>query len=170
MGGGLHREVSEVQLTGGDAEHTLDSSVPGSQEHATRVIFRHVGIAEAALETLMTLPREMLKRLRIEAPSHGGGDEGFFDVIKSGVQKTGPAVLDIAKTAVQTVILVIVDEFSEKIKCAVGAESSATPYDYGDNHSKMGRFNAVAPKQAFGKTTDHSHKAVEVSENSPLDL
>ncbi|KAI8209851.1 hypothetical protein K4K54_001438 [Colletotrichum sp. SAR 10_86] len=112
----------------------------------------------------------MLNRLRIKASSHGGGEEGFYDVIKSGVQKTGPAVLYIAKKAVHTVILVIVVELSERFKGAVGAESSTTPYNLGDNHNKMGRFNAVPPKQAIGKTSDHGHKAAEVSENSPLDL
>ncbi|KAJ3956860.1 hypothetical protein N0V92_006574 [Colletotrichum tropicale] len=110
-----------------DTEYTLESPVPGSQEHATRVVIRRVDIAEAALETLMTLPREMLNRLRIKASSHGGGEEGFCDVINSGVQKTGPAVLYIAKKAVHTVILVIVVELSERFKGAVGAESSATP-------------------------------------------
>ncbi|KAK1842085.1 ATP synthase f1 [Colletotrichum chrysophilum] len=108
--------------------------------------------------------------LQAMASSHGGGEEGFYDVIKSGVQKTGPAVLYIAKKAVHAVILVIVVELSERFKGAVGAESSATPYNLGDNHNKMGRFNAVPPKQAIGKTSDHGHKAVEVSENSPLDL
>ncbi|KAJ0300114.1 hypothetical protein Brms1b_012917 [Colletotrichum noveboracense] len=98
----------------------------------------------------------MLNRLRIKASSHGGGEEGFYDVIKSGVQKTGPAVLYIAKKEVHTVILVIVVELSERFK--------------GNNHNKMGRFNAVPPKQAIGKTSDHGHKAAEVSENSPLDL
>ncbi|KAI8227797.1 hypothetical protein K4K53_005873 [Colletotrichum sp. SAR 10_77] len=103
----------------------------------------------------------MLNRLRIKASSHGGGEEGFYDVIKSGVQKTGPAVLYIAKKAVHTVILVIVVELSERFKGAVGAESSTTPYNLGDNHNKMGRFNAVPPKQAIGKTSDHGHKAAE---------
>ncbi|KAF4835422.1 hypothetical protein CGCSCA4_v012601 [Colletotrichum siamense] len=94
-GGGLHRVVvftGWYRNTGGDTKYTLDPPVPGSQEHATRVVIRRVAIAEAALETLMTLPREMLNRLRIKASSHGGGEEGFYDVIKSGVQKTGPAV------------------------------------------------------------------------------
>lgn len=113
--------------TGGDTEYTLDPPVPGSQEHATRVVTRRVAIAEAALETLMTLPREMLNRLRIKAFSHGGGEEGFFDVIKSGVQKAGPAVLYIAEKAVHTLTLAIVVEISERFKGAFGAESSATP-------------------------------------------
>ncbi|KAI8256480.1 hypothetical protein K4K58_004812 [Colletotrichum sp. SAR11_239] len=103
----------------------------------------------------------MLNRLRIKALSHGGGEEGFYDVIKSGVQKTGPDFLYIAQKAVHTVILVIVVELSERFKGAVGAESSATPYNLGDNHNKMGRFNAVPPKQAIGKTSDHGHKATE---------
>ncbi|KAF4866568.1 hypothetical protein CGCSCA1_v013588 [Colletotrichum siamense] len=129
-GGGLQRVVvftGWYRNTGGDTEYTFNSPVPGSQEHATRVVIRRVAIAEAALETLMTLPREMLNRLRIKASSHGGGEEGFFDVIKCGIQKTGPAVLYIAKKVVHTVILVIVVEFSERFKGAVGAESSATP-------------------------------------------
>ncbi|KAF4898998.1 hypothetical protein CGCF415_v010650 [Colletotrichum fructicola] len=129
-GGGLQRVVvftGWYRNTGGNTEYTLDPPVPGSQEHATRVVIRRVAIAEADLETLMTLPREMLNRLRIKASSYGGGEEGFYDVIKSGVQTTGPAVLYIAKKAVHTVTLVIVVELSERLKGAVGAESSATP-------------------------------------------
>ncbi|KAL3291234.1 ATP synthase f1 [Colletotrichum asianum] len=131
-GNGLQRVVvftGWYRNTGGDTEYTLDPPVPGSQEHATRVVIRRVAIAEGALETLMTLPREMLNRLRIKASSHGGGEEGFYDVIKSSVHKPGPAVLYIAKKAVHAVILVIDVELSERFKGAVGAESSATPYN-----------------------------------------
>ncbi|KAF5526675.1 hypothetical protein CGCA056_v003902 [Colletotrichum aenigma] len=131
-GGGLQRVVvftGWYRNTGGDTEYTLDPPLPGSQEHATRVVIRRVAIAKAALETLMTLPRKMPDRLRTKASSHCGGEEGFYDVIKSGVQKTGPAVLYVAKKAGHTVILVIVVELSEKFKGAVGAESSAIPYN-----------------------------------------
>ncbi|TDZ31010.1 Glutamyl endopeptidase [Colletotrichum spinosum] len=110
---------------GGGAESSLDAPAPGTHEHATRLAFKRAAAAEAALQTLMALPGEKLDRLRVNDPQ--GGEEGFFDVIKAGVQRIAPAVIDVAKTALRKVVPVIVDAASEKIRSAAGAESGSLP-------------------------------------------
>ncbi|KAH0428448.1 glutamyl endopeptidase [Colletotrichum camelliae] len=143
------------QLTGG-AEASFDSPAPGTHEHATRLAFKRAAAAEAALQTLMTLPKEKLDRLQINDPQ--GGEEGFFDVIKAGVQRIAPSVIDIAKTALRKVVPVIVDAASEKIKSAVGAESGSIPSqnvergggDYNNRNTAAIRKPAIQYKQSIG--------------------
>ncbi|OHE92742.1 ATP synthase F1 [Colletotrichum orchidophilum] len=139
---------------GGGAESSLDTPAVGTHEHATCLAFKRAAAAEAALQTLMALPKEKLDRLRISEPQNG--EEGFFDVIKAGVQKIAPAVLDIAKTAMRKVVPVIVDAASQKIKNAVGPESApAAPR------------NNVPSEANYGSATSTTTRTTSVIRSKP---
>ncbi|WDK18418.1 ATP synthase F1 [Colletotrichum graminicola] len=130
---------------GGGAESSFDAP-PGTHEHATLLAFKRAAAAEAALQTLMELPKHKLDRLYISSPR--AGEESIFDVIKAGVQKIAPAVIDIAKTAVRKVVPVIVDAASQKIKDAVDPERRSATQNNSDSYSRnsASQTNVIRPK------------------------
>ncbi|KAK1689357.1 ATP synthase F1 [Colletotrichum godetiae] len=148
------------RLSGG-AESSFDTPAVGTHEYATRLAFKRAAAAEAALQTLMELPKEKLDRLRINEPQNG--EEGFFDVIKAGVQKIAPSVLDIAKTAVRKVVPIIVDAASQKIKNTVGAESVASA-----PRNNFNTTNVIRTKKSVADmltTSAQAYKGSKVSNN-----
>ncbi|UQC86504.1 ATP synthase F1 [Colletotrichum lupini] len=150
---------------GGGAESSFDTPAVGSHEYATLLAFKRAAAAEAALQTLMALPKEKLDRLRVSEPQNG--EEGFFDVIKAGVQKIAPSVLDIAKTAMRKVVPVIVDAASQKIKSAVGQESANSA----PRNNVTSTTSVIRTKRSvldLLTASDQSYKGAKVS-NSPDD-
>ncbi|KZL65429.1 atp synthase f1 [Colletotrichum incanum] len=152
---------------GGGAESSFDAP-PGTHEHATLLAFKRAAAAEAALQTLMTLPKYKLDRLRINDPQ--AGEEGFFDVIKAGVQTIAPAVIDVAKTAVRRVVPIIVDTASQKIKNAVGPEGTLAPQNNAGDYDRgtTTHTNVIRPKQSVGDilaASGQAYKGAKVSNN-----
>ncbi|EMT69043.1 trypsin-like cysteine/serine peptidase domain-containing protein [Fusarium oxysporum II5] len=76
-------------------ELSIESSTSSANEDATRILIKRAVLADAALQAVMSLPRERLDRFR---PVDGDGDvTGIFDFMKDVVQKLGPIALDVAK-------------------------------------------------------------------------
>ncbi|CVL04061.1 uncharacterized protein FMAN_14845 [Fusarium mangiferae] len=76
---------------------SIEASTSSANEDATRILIKRAVLADAALQAVMTLPREKLDRFR---PANGDGDDAsLFDAIKDVVQKFGPIALDLAKKA-----------------------------------------------------------------------
>ncbi|KAJ0164753.1 Glutamyl endopeptidase [Colletotrichum tanaceti] len=156
---------------GGGAESSLDIPAVGSHEHATLLAFKRAAAAEAALQTLMALPKEKLDRLRVSEPQNG--EEGFFDVIKAGVQKIAPSVLDIAKTAMRKVVPVIVDAASQKIKGALVERESANNVNPAprNNLTTSTMTSVIRTKRSVADlltaSSGQSYKGAKVSNNSP---
>ncbi|KAK7447303.1 hypothetical protein CaCOL14_011701 [Colletotrichum acutatum] len=151
---------------GGGAESSIDTPAVGSHEYATLLAFKRAAAAEAALQTLMALPKEKLDLLRVSEPQNG--EEGFFDVIKAGVQKIAPSVLDIAKTAMRKVVPVIVDAASQKIKSAVGQESANSA----PRNNVTSTTSVIRTKRSVADlltASGQSYKGAKVS-NSPDDF
>ncbi|KAF5543492.1 glutamyl endopeptidase [Fusarium phyllophilum] len=76
---------------------SVEAPTSSANEDATRILIKRAVLADAALQAVMSLPRERLERFR---PTDGRGDDaGIFDFMKDKVQIFGPATLDIAKKA-----------------------------------------------------------------------
>ncbi|KAF5636031.1 glutamyl endopeptidase [Fusarium sp. NRRL 52700] len=76
---------------------SMETSTSSANEDATRVLIKRAILADAALQAVMSLPRERLDRFR---PANGDGDDAtIFDFMKDKVQILGPNALDIAKKA-----------------------------------------------------------------------
>ncbi|KAF5979295.1 glutamyl endopeptidase [Fusarium coicis] len=76
---------------------SIDAPTSSANEDATRILIKRAVLADAALQAVMSLPRERLERFR---PTDGHGDDaGIFDFMKDKVQIFGPATLDVAKKA-----------------------------------------------------------------------
>ncbi|KAF5644352.1 glutamyl endopeptidase [Fusarium sp. NRRL 25303] len=76
---------------------SIEASTSSANEDATRILIKRAILADAALQAVMSLPREKLDRFR---PANGDGDDAsLFDAIKDVVQKFGPIALDLAKKA-----------------------------------------------------------------------
>ncbi|KAF5601378.1 glutamyl endopeptidase [Fusarium pseudoanthophilum] len=76
---------------------SIEAPTSSANEDATRILIKRAVLADAALQAVMSLPRERLERFR---PTDGHGDDaGIFDFMKDKVQILGPATLDIAKKA-----------------------------------------------------------------------
>ncbi|KAF5705823.1 glutamyl endopeptidase [Fusarium globosum] len=76
---------------------SIEASTSGANEDATRILIKRAVLADAALQAVMSLPREKLDRFR---PVNGDGDDAsLFDAIKDVVQKFGPIALDLAEKA-----------------------------------------------------------------------
>ncbi|KAG9495214.1 hypothetical protein J7337_013449 [Fusarium musae] len=76
---------------------SIEAPTSSANEDATRILIKRAVLADAALQAVMSLPRERLERFR---PTDGHGDDaGIFDFMKDKVQIFGPATLDVAKKA-----------------------------------------------------------------------
>ncbi|KAF5598799.1 glutamyl endopeptidase [Fusarium pseudocircinatum] len=76
---------------------SIEAPTSSANEDATRILIKRAVLADAALQAVMSLPRERLERFR---PTDGRGDDaGIFDFMKDKVQIFGPVTLDIAKKA-----------------------------------------------------------------------
>ncbi|KAL5589709.1 hypothetical protein FOVSG1_011576 [Fusarium oxysporum f. sp. vasinfectum] len=76
-------------------ELSIESSTSSANEDATRILIKRAVLADAALQAVMSLPRERLDRFR---PVDGDGDvTSIFDFMKDVVQILGPIALDVAK-------------------------------------------------------------------------
>ncbi|KAF5701885.1 glutamyl endopeptidase [Fusarium mundagurra] len=76
---------------------SIEAPTSSANEDATRILIKRAVLADAALQAVMSLPRDRLERFR---PTDGRGDvAGIFDFMKDKVQIFGPVTLDIAKKA-----------------------------------------------------------------------
>ncbi|KAG5762794.1 hypothetical protein H9Q72_009098 [Fusarium xylarioides] len=76
---------------------SIEAPTSSANEDATRILIKRAVLADAALQAVMSLPRERLERFR---PTDGRGDDaGIFDFMKDKVQIFGPVTLDVAKKA-----------------------------------------------------------------------
>ncbi|KAF4960103.1 hypothetical protein FGADI_1121 [Fusarium gaditjirri] len=76
---------------------SIEASTSSANEDATRILIKRAVLADAALQAIMSFPREKLDQLR---PINGDGDdESLFDGIKDLVQKFGPLAIDMMKKA-----------------------------------------------------------------------
>ncbi|PNP83869.1 hypothetical protein FNYG_02557 [Fusarium nygamai] len=76
---------------------SIEATSSSANEDATRILIKRAVLADAALQAVMSLPRERLERFR---PTDGRGDDaGIFDFMKDKVQIFGPVTLDVAKKA-----------------------------------------------------------------------
>jgi hypothetical protein len=79
----------------GQEKFAIESSTSNANEDATKILIKRAVLADAALQAVMTLPRERLDRLR---PIGKDGDAtSIFDFIKDAVQRLGPIAVDVAK-------------------------------------------------------------------------
>ncbi|KAF5685135.1 glutamyl endopeptidase [Fusarium circinatum] len=76
---------------------SIEAPTSSVNEDATRILIKRAILADAALQAVMSLPRERLVGFR---PTNGRGDDAsIFDFMKDKVQVFGPNALDIAKKA-----------------------------------------------------------------------
>ncbi|KND90486.1 hypothetical protein TOPH_04669 [Tolypocladium ophioglossoides CBS 100239] len=103
-----------VGAVGGGSESSAATPDPDSKVPQVRVLLKRAVVADTALQALMSLPREKLDRLRVNAATPNGQAEGIFDFVKRVVQKIGPAVLDTAKKAIKTYAPVLLGALADK--------------------------------------------------------
>ncbi|RSL70563.1 hypothetical protein CEP54_001711 [Fusarium duplospermum] len=106
------------------SESMLDSLSPN--EEATRILLKRALMADAALQALMTLPREKLERLQV-TNNNSGETEGIIDFIKTGVQKLGPTVLNAAKNMANKYVPIAINYGAKKISTHLGLPAEALP-------------------------------------------
>ncbi|KAF4428874.1 Glutamyl endopeptidase [Fusarium acutatum] len=93
---------------------STEASTSSANEDATRILIKRAVLADAALQAVMSLPRERLERFR---PTNGRGDDAsIFDFMKDKVQIFGPIALDIAKKAAT--------KFGPRLNSAAGSDPS----------------------------------------------
>ncbi|KAF4338951.1 glutamyl endopeptidase [Fusarium beomiforme] len=85
--GGVSREELGIESTA--------SSASKADEDATEILLKRAVVADAALQAVMSLPRERLGRL--ELATKDGEAAGIFDFIKDAIQRLGPTAVDTAK-------------------------------------------------------------------------
>ncbi|KAF9772335.1 hypothetical protein IL306_009968 [Fusarium sp. DS 682] len=90
------------------------SDASNANVDATMILIKRAVLADAALQALMTLPREKLNRL--ELATKDGEATGIFDSIKDAVQRIGPIAVDTAKKATIRFCPLLIDFVSRNIR------------------------------------------------------
>ncbi|GAO13569.1 hypothetical protein UVI_02015580 [Ustilaginoidea virens] len=98
-----------------------------------RLLLKRALVADAALQALQSLPADQLKGLKVMPATPGGQTEGFFDSIKSAVQKMGPSVLSTAKAAAKTIAPVLIQAAANKASDLIGVPSESTTVPNGQD-------------------------------------
>ncbi|KAF4497038.1 Glutamyl endopeptidase [Fusarium agapanthi] len=89
--------TSKLTSTALSRMDSIEAPTSSANEDATRILIKRAVLADAALQAVMSLPRERLNQFR---PTNGRGDDAsIFDFMKDKVQIFGPNALDIAKKA-----------------------------------------------------------------------